>query len=52
MSHGDSTILSAWQCGLWCGECSVAAGSGAGGEVGLDPHAVPGGRCFCRAASN
>lgn len=25
---------------------------GQGGEVGLDPHAVPGGRCFCRAASN
>lgn len=37
MSHGDSTILSAWQCGLWCGECSVAAGSGAGGEWGWTP---------------
>lgn len=34
MSHGDSTILSAWQCGLWCGECSVAAGSGAAGAGG------------------
>lgn len=29
MSHGDSTILSAWQCALWL-QAVVRGGSGAG----------------------